>query len=221
MTTASTVRSLYIFGAGGHGRQVAWLAGEAYPGIELCFLVDDPRYADRPVDGIPVRDLSTLAIDPGARYVTAVGDARLRRRAVATLEERGLEPIALVHPRAILAPGAIVEAGAVVAAGSVVSNHASVGAHAIVNLGCTLSHDVHVADFATISPGVHIAGHVVVEADAFLGVGANVTNGSAARPIVIGRDSIVGAGAVVLGDVAAGTTVVGVPARPIRSGGIA
>jgi serine O-acetyltransferase len=48
----------------------------------------------------------------------------------------------------------------------------------------------------------------------FIGAGAKIIG-----PVHIGTGAKVGANAVVVHDVAAGTTVVGVPARPIRSGG--
>jgi acetyltransferase-like isoleucine patch superfamily enzyme len=50
-----------------------------------------------------------------------------------------------------------------------------------------------------------------VEDFAFVGIGSTII-----QCLTIGRGSIVGAGAVVLRDVQAFTTVVGVPARPIR-----
>ncbi len=52
-------------------------------------------------------------------------------------------------------------------------------------------------------------------------IGANVKIGTGAKvlgPIVIGDGAQIGANAVVLSDVAAATTVVGVPARPLGSG---
>ncbi|HWK11115.1 MAG TPA: hypothetical protein VNR64_13740, partial [Vicinamibacterales bacterium] len=67
-----------------------------------------------------------------------------------------------------------------------------------------------IGDFAHIAPGVHMGGEVAVGARAFVGIGAVVLPG-----IRIGADSIVGAGAIVTRDVAAGTTVVGCPAKAI------
>jgi UDP-2-acetamido-3-amino-2,3-dideoxy-glucuronate N-acetyltransferase len=51
----------------------------------------------------------------------------------------------------------------------------------------------------------------VVERGASLGSGAVILGG-----LRIGRDALIGAGAVVTRDVAAGETVVGNPARPLR-----
>lgn len=216
--TAPRVRQLCIFGAGGHGREIAWLARESLPDTELTFIVDDERFAQGPVNGIPVVAITAMMPREDAGYVTAVGDIAIRRRAVARLDSLGLRAVALVHPRAEVAPTAIIEAGAVVCAGSVLTDGVAVGPHAVVNVGCTLSHDVRLGEFATVSPGVHIAGHVDIGADAFIGVGASIVNGSSGRPISIGAAAVVGAGAVVLHDVGPGTVVGGVPARPLKRG---
>ncbi len=66
-------------------------------------------------------------------------------------------------------------------------------------------------DFATLSPGVHLAGHVRVEEGAFLGTGACVI-----PRMRIGAHAVVGAGAVVIRNVAPGQTVFGNPARSLR-----
>jgi serine acetyltransferase len=51
---------------------------------------------------------------------------------------------------------------------------------------------------------------------AYIGTGAVLREGKPNKPLVIGVGAVVGAGAVVLNDVAPGTTVVGMPARPLR-----
>jgi acetyltransferase EpsM len=53
-------------------------------------------------------------------------------------------------------------------------------------------------------------GAVVVEDYASIGVGSSIKPG-----VTIGKGAVVGVGAVVIKDVEPGTTVVGVPAKPI------
>jgi serine acetyltransferase len=77
-------------------------------------------------------------------------------------------------------------------------------------------HDCRVGAFATLSPGVHLSGNNVLEPSVFVGTGAVTVQGLPDRPLEIGRGAVIGAGAVVIRNVAAGATVVGVPARELR-----
>ncbi len=216
MSGAPAVGHLYLFGAGGHGRELGWIAREVLPTATLEYVVDDELYVRGPVNGIPVSVLADLRPRADAGFVAAVGDVTLRRRAVSALLALGLSPVPLVHPRAERTSTVTIDDGAVVFAGVVLTDNIRIGQHAVVNAGCTLSHDISLAPFATLSPGVHVAGHVIIEDGAFLGVGASVRNGSADRPLVIGENAVVAAGATVIQDVASGTVVGGVPARLLR-----
>lgn len=208
---------LHLVGAGGHGRELAWLAREVHgPDLEVVFLVDDERYVTGPVHGDPVRLLAPENVEPGGAYVVALGDPALRERAAAACEAAGLRPTTLVHPRTERSAHVVVGDGSVVAAGSVLTTDVTIGRHAHVNVGCTVSHDVVLEDFATLSPGVHLAGHVHVGRGAFLGIGASVINGRAGEPLIIGAGAVVAAGACVTGPVAPGSLVAGVPAVPKR-----
>lgn len=66
--------------------------------------------------------------------------------------------------------------------------------------------------YPTVNNQAYNAQPPVVEDDAAIGAGAIILAG-----VRIGRGALVGAGAVVTGDVPAGATVIGVPARAIPS----
>ncbi|WP_170937368.1 MULTISPECIES: acetyltransferase [Rhodomicrobium] len=204
-----------IYGAGGHAKDLlAQLIFDFGRDGVLC-LVDDFE-SGRQQAGFDVLDFETACRrHPKANWLIAVGDPSQRLRITRAIESRIGEESAFVSSRAFVAYDFAPAPGVQVLAGCCISAEVTLGRGTIVNLGSTISHESRIGDFVSISPGCTLAGRVRVEDEVFLGTGATIMNGTAERPITVGRKSVVGAGAVVIRDVAAGSTVVGVPARPM------
>ena len=205
-------RRLYIFGAGGSGREVAWLAEQLWgDDVERVFLVDRPEYLRGPVNGVPVRLLAE-ADNENSRFVVAVGSPQARRSIAQRCVAQGLSSIRLIHPRVEMSSHNELGEGTILCAGSIVTTNVSMGVHVQVNIACTISHDVSIGDFATLSPGVHVCGNVKIGRDVFIGTGANVINGQSAAPLIIEDGAVIAAGACVTRSVEAGALMAGVPA---------
>lgn len=203
---------LYIFGAGGFGREVAWLAEQALSeSTQLTFLVDDPAYLQESVNGIPVRLLDDVDAT-GAHFVVAIGDPTARRDIVRRCLAKGLVAFTICHPRAERSRFTAFGDGTIFCVGSVATTNIQVGDHVHINLNCTIGHDVRIGNFATLSPGVDVAGNVHIGEGAFIGIGATIINGSSSKPLVIGAGAVVAAGACVIRDVEPNSLVAGVPA---------
>ncbi|MGH9056356.1 MAG: NeuD/PglB/VioB family sugar acetyltransferase [Acidimicrobiales bacterium] len=209
---------IVVYGAGGMGQEVADLvlaASAGGAGWSLRgFLDDDPALRGQEVLGLPVLGGREWLAEPASRGVLvslAVGAPAMRWRACEAVFSAGASPApALVHPAAYVGLGCELGAGTLVAAGAVLTADVRAGSFVIVNAGATVSHNALLGDFATIAPGAHLAGNVYIGEGADIGIGASCIQGR-----TIGPWSVVGAGAVVVDDVAADTTVVGVPARVI------
>ena len=204
--------NLLVCGAGGHGRVVldAARAGGRY--AELAFVDEDEALVGRQVDGIRVlAGWSDLGTSQGRswRAVIALGDPMLRLEAAERVSGLSIPFATVVHPFAWVSPTASLGEGTVVLAGAVIQAGARIGKHAIINTSASVDHDCRIGDFAHISPGAHLAGGVTVGSAAHIGIGASVIPG-----VTVGEGAVVGAGAAVIRDVPAGTTVVGVPAKP-------
>jgi len=195
-----------VIGAGGHAKVViaTLLAG----GVEVGGILDDDvGKLGTKVLGVPVLgSVSSLSALGFAAAVLGIGDNRTRQRLATDL---AAEWVSVVHPTAWVDPSVEIGAGTVVFAGVVIQPDTVIGRHAIINTGATIDHDCSIGEFAHVAPGVNLSGGVSVGEGALLGVGCRAVPGAR-----IGAWAVVGAGAVVIDEVAAGTTVVGAPARP-------
>jgi len=207
------IARLFIFGAGGFAREVAWLAEQSWQHeVELHFLVDDAEYLSDPVNDVPVQLLDDVVADDNDRFVIAVADAGLRRRAAAACVAKGLRPATIVHPRVEASARNEIGEGSIICAGTILTTNIKVGQHVQINLDCTVGHDAILGDYSTLAPGVHVSGNVHIGCDVHVGTGANIIDGSAANPLVIGDGAVIAAGACVTKPVEAGAMVAGVPA---------
>jgi sugar O-acyltransferase (sialic acid O-acetyltransferase NeuD family) len=211
-------RSLYVFGTSGHARELAWIAADAGWRV-AAFLAPAQEGGAHPGSTVvlPEDRIADLPEPPFA--VIGIG-LPARRQAVAHRWDAHVVWATLCHPAATVAPDAELGAGTVLFPQTVVGPGVRIGKHVVLNTGASVSHDGEVGDFALLGPGARMAGHVRVGARAFVGCGAVTRGGTPETPLQIGRDAMVGAGAAVVADVAPGSRVVGVPARPMRKEGL-
>lgn len=215
---AAAMRKLYILGAGGFGREVAWLVDRINgtgPVWDLQGFLDDDQKKHGSLEGrYPVVGGSELLthLCGEAWVVCAVGSAGTRKRIVERVQQCGGARFAtLIDPSVLLSPSVTVGEGSVICAGTILTADITVGRHVIINLDCTVGHDARIGDYSTIYPGVHVSGCVTVGEEAELGTGSQIIQGRR-----IGRETVLGAGAVVVSDLPECCTAVGVPARPLK-----
>jgi sugar O-acyltransferase (sialic acid O-acetyltransferase NeuD family) len=206
-----------ILGAGGHGRVVLDILAQAGRYDVVGFIDSNPALLGRRIDGLEVRggpdDLPRLGDELGVHSaVVAVGDNGARRALADQLDRIGFTLINAIHPSANLARNVSLGRNIVVAAGALVCAHCQIGDSVILNTGCIVDHESLIGTATHICPGARLAGRVTVESGAFVGIGATII-----QSIRVGYEATIGAGAVVIDDVAPLSTVVGVPAREVKS----
>lgn len=211
------ITTLVIYGAGGFAREIAWLARSCEGRYEVvAFADDDPASQGRTLNGFPVMSLEEArARFPEARITVAVGGPGVRRKMVDKATAAGFTFATIIHPRVEMSEWVEVGEGTVICAGSILTTNIRLGRQVQINLDCTVGHDVVMQDYTTLAPGAHISGWVHFGRGVYVGTGASIINGREGAALLIGDGAVIGAGACVTRPVAPGTTVVGVPARPL------
>ncbi len=214
------MRDIVIVGAGGFGREVLDIFedqnrfADGFHNKVIGFLDDDVTPGERVLGRLPVLGgVDWLSNHKRVAVVCAIGAPEVRAEVVTRMQiEFDAAFCNAIHPSTIKSPFVEMGEGVVIPAGCILTNNITIGNHVHLNIDTTVGHDVEIEDFVTVSPGVHISGRVIIETGAYVGTGANIIDRK-----YIGEWSIVGAGATVVKDVPANTTVVGSPAKVIKT----
>lgn len=211
---------LFIYGAGGFAREVAWLAEQcSQPNHEISvlgFVDDNEDLHGSFINNYRVFSFSeAIQMSPEAHFSVAIGSPNVRQKLSDKVEAAGKKLASLIHPRSERSQWIKYGDGTVICAGNILTTNIQIGKNVQINLDCTVGHDVVMDDFVTLAPGAHISGFVQLCKRVYVGTGAVIVNGNSSAPLIIGEDAVIGAGAVVSKSLAGGITYVGIPARPL------
>jgi sugar O-acyltransferase (sialic acid O-acetyltransferase NeuD family) len=208
---------LAILGAGGLAREARSVVDDLVAegaDLEVVGFIDVALPVGSELAGLPVLGDESWFATAAARDVRAlpaVGEPRIKRRAVAAAQRSGAGFASAIHPSTQIGRNVGFGEGCLVLPACSLTTDITIGSYVSLNPGCTLGHDAVVEDFVNLSPGTRLSGHVRICEGADLGAGAVVL-----PKLTVGADAVLGAGAVAVRDVAPGITVVGVPARPLE-----
>lgn len=101
--------------------------------------------------------------------------------------------------------------GNIICANNILTVKIKLGSFNIINLNCTIGHEVNISDYVTLNPAVNISGNALLREGTFVGTGAQILQGK-----TLGEYSVIGAGAVVTSDIPELCTAVGIPAKVIK-----
>ena len=196
---------IYLYGAGGHAKVIVDI-------IESCGKTVAGIFDKDPVKKI--REFPHFFF-PGPfnfesdQLIISIGNNAIRRRIANELTAKYYTAI---HFNTIISKYASIGEGTVVMGGALINADTIIGKHCIINSNASVDHDCFLGDFVHISPNVTLSGGIDVGENVHVGAGAVIIPGKK-----IGTNSIIGAGAVVIKDVPDNVTVVGNPARIIKT----
>ncbi len=209
------MKDIVIIGAGGFGREVAWLIEDINKVNNewniVGFVDDNKSIQGTEINGYKVvGDIDWLK-EQELCVVNAIGDPIIKKKVMEKLAGSKNHYPVLIHPSVINSGSVNFGEGSIVCAGNIITVNIEIGKHVIINLDCTIGHDANIGDYSTVLPSVNISGFVKTEECVSVGTGSAIIQG-----VNIGRNTVVGAGAVVVKDLPANCTAVGAPAKPIK-----
>lgn len=214
----NVMEKIAVFGAGGFGREIAFLIQEINlkkPRWEIVGFYDDaPGLAGGKVGAWEILGgMEKLnRVEEKISVVVAVGDPGFKSRIVRGLRNPRITFPTLIHPSVIFSTETQLGAGCVLCAGSILTVNVKLEDFVTLNLKCTVGHDSYLGAFSSFMPNVSVSGEVKVGRQVYVGTGANILN-----RVEIGSGTVVGAGALVNKSLPEYCTAVGVPARIIKT----
>lgn len=210
------MKDLYIIGAGGFGREVAWIVeriNSIKPTWNLKGFIDDNEtlWGSKEGEYYVFGGCEYLSALEDVYVVCAVGSSNVRKKIIEKLKDTSVKFATLVDPSVLYSNSVKIGEGAIVCAGTIITVNVNIGDHVIVNLDCTIGHDAVIDDFVTIYPSVNVSGNVLIGECSELGTGTQIIQG---KKVI--SNTIIGAGAIVVKDCKESGTYVGSPAKKIK-----
>jgi len=210
------MKDLYIIGAGGFGREVAWIVeriNSIKPTWNLKGFIDDNEtlWGSKEGEYHVFGGCEYLSALEDVYAVCAVGSSNVRKKIIEKLKDTSVKFATLVDPSVLYSNSVKIGEGAIVCAGTIITVNVNIGDHVIVNLDCTIGHDAVIDDFVTIYPSVNVSGNVLIGECSELGTGTQIIQG---KKVI--SNTIIGAGAIVVKDCIESGTYVGSPAKKIK-----
>lgn len=207
---------LVLYGSTGHALSVREQIDRVFAdrNHDIVAYIDDFAAGGR-VGGAPVVDFETWRRRyPDIPVIVTIGSPSGRRGLVERIEAAGGRFTSMCGTWPSIAGDFTHGEGSFTGGPNYIGPNVSIGRHVQMQPMTTLAHDAAVGDFTTICTA-NIAGWVLIEDEVFIGLGVAIVNGTAARPIRIGKGATIYAGAVVTKSVPAGARVAGNPARDV------
>ncbi len=195
-----------IYGASGHSKVIVEI-------LEKSDCIIKGLYDDNPekksLFNYSVSNQTSMLMLQNVNWIIGIGNNAIRKKIV---DRNTLNFGIAIDKSSNISKRVQIGKGSIVMPGVSINSSVIIGEHAIINTNSSIDHDCIIGDYTHISPNATLCGAVIVGEGTHIGAGAVIIPG-----IKIGNWSNIGAGAVIIKDVPDFVTVVGNPARLIKT----
>ena len=192
------MKDIVIIGAGGIGREVAWIIeeiNEVNPTWNILGFVDEnSEIWGKELNGYKVLGgLNILdKLESKPEVIVAIANCGVKKDIVAKLNNK-FNFATIIYPTVKISKYIEIGQGTIIYPGVILTVNTSIGNHIIISGNCGIGHDTVIDDYSSVLWGSNFSGFNTVREECFIGVGTKVIQG-----INIGRGRKVDAGTVVI-----------------------
>ena len=216
---ALNLKNLVIYGAGGFGREVAWLVeriNNNHHEWRVLGFIDDVKTEmyGKSINGLTVLGgREWFAENQKEVYVTCpVGSSRGRRFMYQFLAQYPNVKLAtIVDPSAMIGKASIIEDGVIIGVGARITVNSRIRRGVVVNHGSAVGHDSELTEFCTLFVNVMVSGTVKLGENSELGSGSFIR-----EYLSVCSDVVIAPLSAVLRDITEPGLYAGNPARRMK-----
>lgn len=211
------MKNIVLFGAGGSGREIAYLI-ERINRVQktynlLGFIDDNEGMWGRELNGIPVLGGTQWLIGHknSVSCCVTIGLMAPRVAVCRKLENEGIQFETLIDPSASIGPDVKIGRGCIINEHCELPVNIRVGNYVFLNSDTCLGHDDIIGDYTICNPHVVISGACKIGDRVMIGGMSFLV-----QLAKVGSDAVIAPGSVVYGRVKEGMHVMGNPARRVN-----
>lgn len=214
------LKKIVLIGAGGFGREVASIIevlNKNRPTYELLGFLDDGKQYNEGmiINGYPWLGDHNWIVEHKNEVVCTccIGNPKIKKKVQEELTEKGVifETIIAYGGFGYIGPYTEIGDGCVLYGGVTIAVNCKIGNGVVMNQMVNIGHDCVIGDYTAIMPFTGISGFCKIGNEVNIGGHAFIVPGRK-----IGDSATIAAGSIVFGNVKAGTTVLGNPAKRMR-----
>lgn len=195
------MKDILIIGAGGIGRETAWIIeeiNEVKPTWNLLGYIDEnSEMHGKELNGYKVLGgLEVLEkLEEKPYVVVAIANCSVKKSIVTKLGEK-YNFATIIYPTVKVSKFIQIGQGTIIYPGVILTVNTKIGNYVLISGNCTIGHDTVIGDYSSLLWGSNFSGYDTVGESCFIGVGSKVIQG-----IDISKENKISAGITVIEDV--------------------